>query len=698
MRRRFAVLSRVLTVLSLSVAGAALAVGVGTANAATTARAAPSSTSLPSSTFLAPSTSLPPSTSLAPSTTLAWGTAEAVQGLAALNRGGDAQVVSVSCASAGNCGAGGFYETAKAPQVAFVVGEVNGRWGAAEAVPGLAALGAVKVSEILTVSCASAGNCSAGGTARTSATSGPQGFVVGEVNGRWGAAEAVPGLADLNTGGDAQVQSVSCTSAGHCVAGGFYTARGAGDGNRAFVAEQTGGIWGPAKEIADAPGGAITSVSCASAGSCAAVGYDLPTTDLNTEQAITVNETDGIWGAAQPVSGLAAQLNSVSCASAGNCSAGGFSFDTIGKVDEAFVVNETAGGWGTAQPVPGLAALTDGADSVVKSVSCVSAGNCVAGGNFGSAASSSRAFVADETDGTWSAVTPLPGSGSISSVSCASAGTCSAVGVSGASGGTRGTLLVDQANGVWSGVQKVAGVNNDLGRAMVNSVSCRPSGQCSAGGFSTTGAGVQAFVVSRTLVAVTRAAVSLSAARVSYGDEEAERVSVTVSSSHGGTPSGPVTVRTRTGALCAISLKAGRGSCAVPALKFAPGPVSVTASYGGVSGFAASVSAARTFTVVRAATRTRLTLSAAKITHGHEGSERLTVTVAPRYAGTASGTIKITAGTTSACVIKLSKGRGSCALSASRLNPGTYRLIAHWPGNADFTPSASTPVTLTVIR
>jgi Bacterial Ig-like domain (group 3) len=72
--------------------------------------------------------------------------------------------------------------------------------------------------------------------------------------------------------------------------------------------------------------------------------------------------------------------------------------------------------------------------------------------------------------------------------------------------------------------------------------------------------------------------------------------------------------------------------------------------------------------------------------------------VAPRYAGTASGAVVATAGSTSACVIKLSKGRGSCALSASRLNPGTYHLIAHWPGNADFTPSASTPVTLTVIR
>jgi Bacterial Ig-like domain (group 3) len=588
MRRRFAVLSgvlaigvagAVLAVLSVSVAETAWAAGVGTP-AATTARTVPSSTSLASST------------------TLAWGTAEQVPGLAALNRGGDAQVVSVSCASAGNCGAGGFYETAKAPQVAFVVSEVNGRWGAAEAGPGLAALGVEKVSEILTVSCPSAGNCSAGGTARTSPSNGPQGFVIGEVNGRWGAAEAVSGLNGLNTGDDAQVRSVSCTSAGHCVAGGFYTARGAGDGNRAFVADETGGVWGSAREIADAPGGVITSVSCGSAGHCAAVGGYYPTTDTPSEQAFTVDQTGGAWGAAQPVVGLAAQLNSVSCASAANCSAGGFSYDPVGKVDEAFVVNETAGRWGTAQPVPGLAARTDGSDSAVNSVSCVSAGNCVAGGDYGSAASPPRAFVDDETDGTWSALTPLSSDGSISSVSCASAGNCSAVGVSGVSGGTRGTLLADQSHGVWGGVQKVAGVNNDLGQAMVNSVSCRPSGQCSAGGFSTTASGVQAFVVGRTLVAVTHATVSLSAARVSYGDEQAERVSVAVSSSHGAAPSGLVAVRTRGGALCPITLKAGRGSCAVPALKFAPGPITVTASYGGASGFAPSASASKTFAVV----------------------------------------------------------------------------------------------------
>ena len=38
-----------------------------------------------------------------------WGEAREVPGLAALNQGGFANITSVSCASAGNCSAGGLY-------------------------------------------------------------------------------------------------------------------------------------------------------------------------------------------------------------------------------------------------------------------------------------------------------------------------------------------------------------------------------------------------------------------------------------------------------------------------------------------------------------------------------------------------------------------------------------------------------------
>jgi hypothetical protein len=98
----------------------------------------------------------------------------------------------------------------------------GGTWGNATTVPGLAALskgGAVLVS----VSCASPGNCGAGGEYVDGAGR-AQPFVVSQTHGAWGTAIQVPGIAALNNG-DAQVSSVSCTTAGKCSAVGSYLTR-----------------------------------------------------------------------------------------------------------------------------------------------------------------------------------------------------------------------------------------------------------------------------------------------------------------------------------------------------------------------------------------------------------------------------------------------------------------------------------------
>ena len=138
---------------------------------------------------------------------------------------GDAAVSSVSCASAGSCVAGGYYHGSHGDLRAFVAVERNGRWGTATGVPGLAALnkgGAPPM--VLSVSCAPAGSCVAGGF-YTDRFHHRQGFVTGEDNGRWGTPIPLPGLAALNTRGDAAVTSLSCASAGTCTAGGYYTNR-----------------------------------------------------------------------------------------------------------------------------------------------------------------------------------------------------------------------------------------------------------------------------------------------------------------------------------------------------------------------------------------------------------------------------------------------------------------------------------------
>jgi hypothetical protein len=97
--------------------------------------------------------------------------------------------------------------------------------------------------------------------------------------GLWGRAVEVPGLAALNRGGFAEAGSVSCASAGSCAAGGIYVARhGNGQG---FVVTERGGRWGRTIAV---PGLAalagkqnsaqVFSVSCPAPGTYTAVGGD----------------------------------------------------------------------------------------------------------------------------------------------------------------------------------------------------------------------------------------------------------------------------------------------------------------------------------------------------------------------------------------------------------------------------------------
>ena len=112
-----------------------------------------------------------------------WQRAIEVPRTAALNAGGNAQANSVSCGSRGNCSAGGFYTDHRNRRQAFVVREISGHWLKAIEVPGTAVLNTGGNAQVTWVSCASAGNCAAGGSYQNG--SGPQAFVVSQVNGHW---------------------------------------------------------------------------------------------------------------------------------------------------------------------------------------------------------------------------------------------------------------------------------------------------------------------------------------------------------------------------------------------------------------------------------------------------------------------------------------------------------------------------------
>src|SRR5258708_4398654 len=123
-------------------------------------------------------------------------------------------------------------------------------WRAAGEVPGTGRLNKGGGAGVVAVSCASAGNCAAAGGDKDS-WGHHQAFVAGETNGTWRAAIEVPGTAALNKGGDAEVDSVSCASAGNCLAGGFYFPAGADQ--PAFLPSDPGGTSHPAIQLPPTP-------------------------------------------------------------------------------------------------------------------------------------------------------------------------------------------------------------------------------------------------------------------------------------------------------------------------------------------------------------------------------------------------------------------------------------------------------------
>src|SRR5436305_1065191 len=122
------------------------------------------------------------------------------------------------------------------------------------------------------------------------------------------------------------------------------------------------------------------------------------------------------WGTAIELPGSAAFASdigsgSVSCASPGNCVTGSDYFDST-RHAQAFLAEETNGTWGTAIAVPGMAALYTGADSSVGGISCATPGNCTVGGSYFDG-SKNHAWVATETNGTWGTAIDVPGTAAL---------------------------------------------------------------------------------------------------------------------------------------------------------------------------------------------------------------------------------------------------------------------------------------------
>lgn len=440
------------------------------------------------------------------------GTAANVAGGVRFSAGGG-EVRSMVCSSPGNCTAAGEFTNAGTYPQAFTMTSTDGVWSEARPVEfGFGVRYPSNESEVISVACATAGACAAIGLFQD-VNDRTQAFITTSDNGAWTqAAPVVFPDGVLFTIPRVYLTSVSCASAGNCTAVGRYWSADGSD--KPFTITSTAGVWGapttvvfPNGTVPTTPYFAVArSVSCSSAGNCAAVGhYAL---GGGYYQAYTVTSTNGTWGPAQTVAfppntlnaNAEAELVDVSCASDGECTAVGYYADTNGEY-LGFTVTSNGGQWATAQSQP--------ADHLPYGVSCVSAGNCTAVGDFTDSNGRTQAYAVTSTNGQWGAPVPVtfePGvqntspTARLDKVSCGAAGSCTAIGFFINTDGDTEGFTVTSSNDVW-GVARPVVYATGAGRSRrpggLRAVSCTAGGLCSVGGrFTRTDGYGEIFVMS----------------------------------------------------------------------------------------------------------------------------------------------------------------------------------------------------------
>jgi hypothetical protein len=221
-----------------------------------------------------------------------------------------------------------------------------------------------------------------------------------------------------------------------------------------------------------------TAVSCSSATNCMVVGFSddpgvLPYTALWNGSTWTVERAAGT------------ELYGVSCPSAKSCTAVGYSFaNSTGDVP---VADRWNGAVWKSETVPPVAGNNNGS---LRSVSCVSATDCVAVGSSPGQPTGPE-LLAFRWDGTsWTQQTlPLPAgatSPELTGVSCTSASNCTAVGYDTVDGGN--IVFAEHSNGSTWTVQNLSLPTGSASSSLA-SVSCA-SATCTAAGeyFVPTGA------------------------------------------------------------------------------------------------------------------------------------------------------------------------------------------------------------------
>lgn len=245
------------------------------------------------------------------------------------------------------------------------------------------------------------------------------------------------------------------------------------------------------------------------------------TNKSGNSEGLLVSEHTGRWGramaAALPADAAkhpenrfgeeAAEIDSLSCASARECAAVGLYTDTHGS-PEGLLLTRTRRKWkrGVEAQLPSNAVKPNGSYEypVIRlgSVSCSSVEDCAAVGGYGDVQSNQLGMSISEHAGSWAPAqqTPLPANGGLNpqqgndaasplgTIACPAPGACSAVGYYLEKNGDTGVLLLSEHAGSWTadGLVFPAAVDERQG-GILDSLDCPSSGNCVAAGSYVTG-------------------------------------------------------------------------------------------------------------------------------------------------------------------------------------------------------------------
>ncbi|HMD91292.1 MAG TPA: hypothetical protein VKG80_01495 [Trebonia sp.] len=352
-------------------------------------------------------------------------------------------LLGVSCRTAANCLAVGVDQNAFKGMGGPLAEKWNGRaWQTiAVKLPAGATGGALG-----RISCVSATHCVAVGFFDKGA--GNQ-FALADT---WNGSSWTPSQPPAPGGSATSLSGVSCKSATACVAVGAYTKNTSGGAVGAPLAETWNGRkWSEARP--PVPAGTdisgLDSVSCTSAASCIATGIVL----TSTVSAALIESWNGrTWSrmkaAALPATTLG-ELISVSCPAAKSCAAVGYASSPKGLGSLAETWNGKAWTLTTVHWPKGTS------NELLPGVSCVAGNRCVAVGtidsNLNSNSNTGKAAAATWNGRAWTVTSvPAPARGKASllnDVTCLSASNCVAVGQAGPAGSTNGTGL----SAFWNG-------------------------------------------------------------------------------------------------------------------------------------------------------------------------------------------------------------------------------------------------------